>query len=137
KDGFDICDYDHCQGYPGVENESAATTQAVEQTAGLVMYHNGRVADAVYGTNSGGITAASEDVWRGSPRAYLRSRPDFSPQAHQAFAKIVKPTMIESDWMRYCTTNLPSFAQPSQEQVRALASRRAREPRAAELFQPG
>lgn len=137
KDGYDICDYDHCQGYPGVENESPRTTQAVEQTSGLVMFHNGRIADAVYGTNSGGITAASEDVWQGAPRGYLQRRVDASPQVHPGLNQYIKPTMTESDWARYCTTNLPSFGQPNAEQVRTLASRRASSPRTAALYQPG
>ena len=137
RDGYDICDYDHCQGYPGVENESPRTTQAVEQTNGLVMYHNGKIADAVYGTNSGGITAASEDVWQGAPRGYLQRRVDASPQTHPGLNQYIKPTMTESDWVRYCTTNLPSFGQPNAEQVRTLASRRASSPRTAALFQSG
>ena len=135
KDGFEICDYDHCQGYPGIENEKARSTQAVEQTAGLVLFHKGRIADAVYGTNSGGITAASEDVWRGTPEPYLKSKRDFSPSAHPQIEKVVKETMSESDWVKYCTTNLPSFGSPNQSEVRALASRRARSPRTAALFQ--
>lgn len=137
KDGYDICDYDHCQGYPGIENESARTTQAVEQTSGLVIYHNGHIADAVYGTNSGGITAASEDVWQGPARGYLHSRADYSSQMHPGLAQYIKPNMTENDWVKYCTTNLPSFGQPSGEQIRTLASRRASSPRTAALFQSG
>lgn len=135
KDGFDICDYDHCQGYPGTENESARTSQAVEQTAALVLTHNGQIADAVYGTNSGGITASSEDVWRGPPEPYLKSKRDFSSSAHQQAAQFVKANMSESDWVKYCTTNLPTFGSPGQAEVRALAARRARSPRTAALFQ--
>ena len=134
KDGFEICDYDHCQGYPGTENENERTTKAVEQTAALVMFHGDQIADAVYGTNSGGITAASEDVWRGAPRDYLKSKRDFS-SAHKATDKIVKNKMSESDWAKYCTTNLPTFASPTRAEIRALASRRASSPRTAALFQ--
>jgi len=133
-DGFDICDYDHCQGYPGTENEKASTTQAVEQTWGLAIYHNGQIADAVYGTNSGGITASSEDVWRGSAKAYLRSVRDFTADQHATTANVVKERMTEADWVQYCTQNLPSFAQPSQDEVRTLASRRRNSPRTAALF---
>jgi stage II sporulation protein D len=66
-------------GYSGTEHEKPASTLAVQQTSGLVLMHNGHVADAVYGTNSGGITAASEHVWRGNPEPYLRSVRDISP----------------------------------------------------------
>jgi SpoIID/LytB domain protein len=133
RDGFEICDYDHCQGYPGIENETARTSTAVEQTSGLVIYHNGQIADAVYGTNSGGITASSEDVWRGPPEPYLKTRRDFP--ANSDAARVVKNRMSESDWVKYCTQNLDTFAQPSQSEIRALASRRARSPRTAALFQ--
>jgi SpoIID/LytB domain protein len=133
RDGFDICDYDHCQGYPGTENETERTTLAVEQTRGLVAYYGNTIADAVYGTNSGGITAASEDVWRGPPEPYLKSRRDFMPGSEAA--RVVKDRMTEADWAKYCTQNLDSFAQPNDEQIRSLASRRARSPRTAALFQ--
>ena len=134
KDGYDICDYDHCQGYPGTENEKPATNRAVEETSGLVLTHNGTVADAVYFTNSGGMTASSADVWRGNGEAYLQSVRDFSPQMHPATARVVKNKMSEADWVKYCTTNLPSFAQPNQAQIEALAARRRREPFAARLY---
>jgi peptidoglycan hydrolase-like amidase len=137
KDGFEICDYDHCQGYPGTENESERTSLAVEQTEGMVLFYKGQIADAVYGTNSGGITAADVDVWRGSHDPYLASRGDFSPALHPATAQIVKPNMTESDWVAYCSTNLPSFAQPSRAQITELAARRAKSPRTAALYQPG
>ncbi len=137
KDGFEICDYDHCQGYPGTENESERTSQAVEQTTGLALFYNGQIADAVYGTNSGGITASDQDVWRGSPDPYLQSRGDFSPNLHPAIAQLVKSQMSESDWVKYCSTNLPSFAQPTRAQIAQLAARRAKSPRTAELYQPG
>ncbi|HEX8834594.1 MAG TPA: SpoIID/LytB domain-containing protein, partial [Abditibacteriaceae bacterium] len=87
-DGFDICDFDHCQGYPGVENEKPSTTLAVQQTSGFVIYYNGRIADAVYGTNSGGITAAKEDVWRGGAEPHLRSVGDFSTVKHRDTAQV-------------------------------------------------
>jgi len=135
KDGFDLCDYDHCQGYPGTENEKARSTLAVEQTAGYVLMHNSEIADAVYGTNSGGITADSTDVWRGGPVPYLRNVLDFV--AGSPMAKVIKPGMTEADWKVYCSTNLPSFAQPTAEDIRELAERRAKSPRVAQMYRPG
>ena len=137
KDGYDICDYDHCQGYPGTENEKPSTTTAVEQTSGMVLMHNGQIADAVYFTNSGGMTASSADVWRGNGEAHLQSVRDFSPQLHPEMARVVKDRMTEADWAKYVTTNLPSFAQPNQTQIEALAARRRREPFAARLYLEG
>jgi peptidoglycan hydrolase-like amidase len=122
-DGYDICDYDHCQGYSGTENEKPASSLAVEQTAGLVLYYRGRIADAVYATNSGGMTAAKEDVWSGPDVPHLRSVRDFSPARHKDMARVVKPVMTEADWAIYCSQNLSSYAQPSQRQIEELAAR--------------
>jgi len=135
-DGFDVCDFDHCQGYPGAANEKPATTLAVEQTKGLVLLYKGRIADAVYGTNSGGITASDDDVWRGKPTPYLRGVRDFSPKLHTTMAAVVKTNMTEDDWAAYCSQNLPAYAQPGAAQQTQLASRRATSRRVALLFQP-
>lgn len=132
--GFDVTDYDNCQGYPGAANEKPSTTLAVEQTKGQVLYYKGRIADAVYGTNSGGLTANSEDVWSGRT-PYLRSVRDFSPKLHSSLASIVKTKMSEEDWAAYCSQNLPAYAQPDTTAHRQLASRRASSRRTAQLFQ--
>lgn len=134
-DGFDVCDFDHCQGYPGAANEKPASTLAVEQTRGMVLFYKGRVADAVYGTNCGGITASDDDVWRGKPTPYLRGVRDFSPKLHTTMAAIVKPTMSEDNWAAYCAQNLPAYAQPNTGQRQQLASRRATSRHTAQLFQ--
>jgi SpoIID/LytB domain protein len=109
--GFDICDYDACQGYPGTENENPATTRAVESTRGLALFQNGRPIDAVYSTNSGGITAASSDVWRGGDVPYLQSVRDFP--ADSPLANLFRGGMNESKWAQFVSQPFPSFAQPS------------------------
>lgn len=134
-DGYDICDYDHCQGYVGTENAAAITDRAVNETTGQVILYGGHVADAVYGTNSGGITAAAEDVWHGPPEAYLRSVPDLAPADAKLAAQIARHRMSEADWVTYCTHNIPSYAQPSALQTRALASRRRASSSVGVLFQ--
>ena len=78
KGEFDICDYDACQGYPGMENEKPASSSAVETTKGLAIFHGGRPIDAVFCTNSGGTTASANDVWTTSGAvSYLQSVRDF------------------------------------------------------------
>jgi SpoIID/LytB domain protein len=136
-DGYDICDYDHCQGYSGTENEKPSSSIAVEQTTGLAIYYKGRIADAVYFTNSGGVTAAKDDIWRGPPAPHLQSVRDFSPTKHAAMARLFSGPMTEAAWASYCTNNLPSYAQPSQSEIDALAERRRRNARTAALFQEG
>ncbi len=60
--GYDLCDTEHCQLYGGVAGEHPATSQAVEATAGEVLWHNGRVFEALYSSNCGGHTAPSEGI---------------------------------------------------------------------------
>ena len=133
--GFDVTDYDNCQGYPGAENEKPSSSLAVEQTKGLVLMYKGRIADAVYGTNSGGITASDDDVWKGSATPYLRGVNDFSPKLHSTMARVIKPKMSEDDWAAYCSQNLPAYGQPNTRESRQLAARRATTRRVAQLFQ--
>ena len=131
---FDICDYDACQGYPGTENEKPATTRAVIETRGLVALSGGHIADTVYGTNSGGISANATDVWKSDSISYLQSVRDFAPNS--PLAKIVKPNMTETDWRLYCSQSWPSFARPSDADRANLAHRRATNARAAALYGP-
>lgn len=136
KDGYEICDYDHCQGYAGTENESAASTRAVLQTSGFILMHNRQIVDAVYATNSGGVTANARDVWSGAPKTYLQSVRDYSPTRHPAMATVVRRRMSESDWANYCSRSWPSYAQPTPAQIRTLTDLRRRSPQVAALFGP-
>lgn len=109
---FDICDYDSCQGYPGTENEKPTTSAAVEATRGLALYQNGRPIDAVYSTNSGGITAAAKDVWKATtPINYLQSVPDFP--SNSPIAELWKGGMTEAEWGQFCSQDWPSYARPT------------------------
>ncbi len=73
--GFNLCDNIHCQMYLGVNNENVNTTNAVLQTYGQKAYYNGSLIDTVFSSSSGGVTAASEDVWVNSI-PYLREKKD-------------------------------------------------------------
>jgi len=108
---FDVCDYDACQGYPGAENEKPSTTQAVESTRGLALFHDGRPIDAVYSTNSGGITSSAGDVWRGGDVPYLQSVRDFPPDS--PLAALFRGGMNESKWAQFVSKPFASWAQPS------------------------
>jgi SpoIID/LytB domain protein len=109
---FDICDYDSCQGYPGTENEKPTTSAAVEATRGLALYQDGRPIDAVYSTNSGGVTAAARDVWKATtPITYLQSVPDFPSSS--PIAQLWKGGMTEAEWAQFCSQDWPSYARPT------------------------
>ncbi len=107
---FDVCDYDACQGYPGTENEKSATTRAVEATRGLALFQNGRPIDAVYSTNSGGITASASDVWRGGDVPYLQSVHDFPDNS--PLGTLFRGGMNEDKWAQFVSQPFGSFARP-------------------------
>ena len=71
-EGFDLCANTHCQQYLGRKSEKAAADKAIEATAGEVLTYQGQLIDALFHTDSGGMTENSEDVW-GSKLPYLRA----------------------------------------------------------------
>ena len=52
----DVCDSVHCQVYSGVSGEKPACSQAVNDTAGLIMVHKGKPIRAQYCSDCGGMT---------------------------------------------------------------------------------
>jgi SpoIID/LytB domain protein len=133
--GFDVCDYDACQGYPGTENEKPTTTQAVELTKGMALYFKNQIIDAVFSTNSGGITAAANDVWNSSSRIpYLVSTKAFDKKSE--LNSIVQNEMSEADWVTYFSQAWPSYSRPDEAARAALAERRRKFPRTAALYGP-
>ena len=71
-EGYDICATTHCQSYRGVAVERAPSDAAVADTRGLVLTYNGSLIDALFHTDSGGMTEDSEAVW-GTKLPYLRA----------------------------------------------------------------
>ncbi len=55
-----------CQVYGGVDAERPTTNQAVESTAGEVLYYNGAVLEAVYTGNCGGTRLRLKPVMAGT-----------------------------------------------------------------------
>lgn len=72
NDPFDMCDTTCCQVYRGATRESEATTNAVLETYGLMLFFRGQPIIAQYFSSSGGATENSEDVWV-EARPYARS----------------------------------------------------------------
>ncbi len=64
------------QVYNGYDGETAATNLAVSITAGVVPTYNGTPIVAYFSSTSGGRTENIENVWGGSPVAYLKSVKD-------------------------------------------------------------
>lgn len=69
KYGFDICNSTYCQVYRGMGNGSGSygpsktSMQAVEETAGLVVTYNGKLAETPYSSCFGGASEDAYYVW--------------------------------------------------------------------------
>ncbi len=77
KQGYHICDTEHCQVYRGINIENNNSNNAVVDTEGVILTYRGRPAYCFYHSNSGGYIQASKEVngWGDVP--YLVSKADF------------------------------------------------------------
>lgn len=70
KKGYNLVDTVASQVYKGVGIENTRTTQAVDETSGEVATYNGKIAETLYFSTSGGYTESAKDVW-GNEVPYL------------------------------------------------------------------
>ncbi len=70
--GFDVCSTTNCQVYRGTNRATDNSDAAVEQTAGQVLYADGKLAVGYYYASDGGASESNENVWGGDPISYLR-----------------------------------------------------------------
>ncbi|UKN01329.1 SpoIID/LytB domain-containing protein [Paracrocinitomix mangrovi] len=73
KDGFYLCDRQHCQAYHNMMRFTPDIQKAVNETAGIIMLdHQLELADGYFFANCGGQTSESDFVWN-NPVPYCRS----------------------------------------------------------------
>jgi len=72
-DGFDLTDDTTTQVYGGAGIEKQASNDAVFKTAGIVLYYNGALIDAMYMSTCGGRTEDFSEVFDAAPQPYLTS----------------------------------------------------------------
>ena len=76
---FDVCADDHCQRYQGITKiASEQAGEAVRETEGFIMTHQGQICDARYSKACGGITENFDTAWDDIGVPYLRSISDAS-----------------------------------------------------------
>lgn len=102
-EGFDLCSTSHCQVYEGMAAETRTTTDAVNHTRGEVLFYKGNVIDALFHTDSGGMTESSENVW-GSSVPYLHA--------------VTEVQMQTQPWSR--TISVESFVRSVEQDGRSL-----------------
>ena len=74
-DGFNLCATTDCHVYKGYSSESPITNKLVDETRDMVVTYNGKLAETLYFSSSGGKTEDVANVW-GSAVPYLQSVPD-------------------------------------------------------------
>lgn len=75
KWSFDVVDTVDSQVYGGYDVEKPATNIAVNETSGIKVLYNGKLASLFYFSSSGGMTEDNINVW-GNSVPYLKSVPD-------------------------------------------------------------
>lgn len=73
-EGFDLCNNQHCQTYLGCDYEKPILNKAVDETRGMVITYEGKIAHTPFHTSCGGVTA-DNTLW-GKDLPYLRVRID-------------------------------------------------------------
>jgi len=89
REGYDVCDEQHCQVYGGVRAESERSRAVVEATRGIVVTYRGKPAHVIYSSNCGGRTQSGRDLagwgnvpyWTGIADAAVSGPPCDSPWA--------------------------------------------------------
>ncbi|HEU4522723.1 MAG TPA: SpoIID/LytB domain-containing protein, partial [Thermoanaerobaculia bacterium] len=71
-EGYDICPGPACQAYVGFSGEHKLSTQAVEETRGLIVTYEGKPIDALYTSTCGGETSDVATMFPGRTDPYLR-----------------------------------------------------------------
>ena len=75
-DGYHLCADTQCQVYGDPRHAGTAVSRAIAATGGRVLAWQGQPIHAVYHATNGGVSAAFEEVWAGSPLPYLQAALD-------------------------------------------------------------
>ena len=96
KEGYDLCDEQHCQVYGGMRAETPRTRSVVTDTRGRVAVYQGRPAHVIYSSHCGGRTQSGVDIgWGNVP--YWKGVED-SPESEPAAASPLELRRFLSDW---------------------------------------
>ncbi|HEX6134741.1 MAG TPA: SpoIID/LytB domain-containing protein [Longimicrobiales bacterium] len=135
-DGYDLLPTTADQVYGGIAAEHPLSSQAVDETAGIVARYNGALIEALYSSTSGGYTADNEEVYNSAPVAYLRGIPDAQRgeafdhvPSLEVFKRAANPRSLraysagdfEADWSRYHRWTIDWTADEIRQVVSAYA----------------
>jgi stage II sporulation protein D len=106
-EGYDLCATPRCQVYGGVEDEDPLSDQAVRETAGEVLVHDGEVIDALYSSTCGGHTEDVERVFPLKRAAYLRAVPCLEAGTVPFATTAAEGTPFATDFVRRHLASAP------------------------------
>ena len=95
QDGFDLDDTTRCEGYEGLDGETAASNAAVDDTRGQVLTYRGQMIDAPYSTDSGGMTACDDS----GDCPYLQAVRDADEKDGRDYAETGRYHVWSQTWM--------------------------------------
>ncbi len=107
---FDVCADDHCQRYQGITRQtSPLVSEAINETFGLVLMHNGKVCDARFSKSCGGVAETFENVWEPEVHPYLQAIVD-NPKNPVGFDLVLTNETAAENWIRnapeaFCNTH--------------------------------
>ena len=96
-EGFDLCDTTHCQLYDK-SAPNANTDKAIKATFGETILSGDKLIEAVFHTDSGGMTEDSENVW-GNAVPYLRATREKKKPAPCRGRKRFLPPILPKHWI--------------------------------------
>ncbi|PKN52890.1 MAG: amidase [Deltaproteobacteria bacterium HGW-Deltaproteobacteria-13] len=123
-EGFDVCADDHCQRYQGITRIiSENVHEAIKETRGEFLVHNGEICDARYYKSCGGQTEIFATAWEEASPAYLASVSDDARQHSPVQSEIQAQEWLKSRPQAYCNTTdkellkhiLPAFDQETPD----------------------
>jgi SpoIID/LytB domain protein len=104
KEGYDLCDGQHCQVYAGLRAETERTRAAAAATRGRVITYKGQLAHTIYSSNCGGSSQSGDDIEWGHVPYWARGSDTPAP---------VAPPASPAELRRYLSTWPDSFCKPS------------------------
>lgn len=106
---FDVCADDHCQRYQGITRQSTPLVeQAIAETRGILIMHDGKICDARFSKSCGGISETFENVWEPEVHPYLQPVID-NPVLPEGFDANLTNEEAAQKWIRnspeaFCNT---------------------------------
>jgi len=111
-DPYDVCATVHCQVYSGLSRRHPNTDRAARETAGQVMWADGKICDSIFGAVCGGHTEDVDKAWGGNPYAYLVGKFD-GPGRIKKYG----PLTVESNVRRWIENSPSAYCNSVRRRV--------------------